>query len=134
MEKRPGILIVEPRHNVRTFLEMTLSQAGARVFSAVNLASALLQLRVLQPDLIIIGSGWQERQGGAALAQIRALSSSPLLALGDDTGATLGPGFAETLPYPYHVGQLCATVAQLLARGDGPCPSGGSPNSSATNS
>ncbi len=115
MEKRPGILIIEARHNVRTFLEMTLSQGGARVFSAVNLASALLQLRVLQPDLIIIGLDGQDGEVSAVLAQIRAVSTSPLLALGDDPGVASGPGIAGILPYPYHVSQLCTMVAQLLA-------------------
>lgn len=114
MGKRPSVLIIEARQNTRTFLEMTLSQEGVRVFSAINLASALLQLRVLQPDLIILGLGQQEYEAGAALAQIRALSLSPLLLLGDGSGGRPGPGIAEILPYPYHAGQLCATVAQLL--------------------
>lgn len=120
MEKRPGILIIEARHNIRTFLEMTLSQAGARVFSAVNLASALLQLRVLQPDLIILGLGQAEHEECAALAQIRALSASPLLALASDSDTALPPGIAAILPYPYQVGQLCATVARLLEGRDEP--------------
>ena len=55
MRTRPSVLIVEPQQNTRTFLEMTLSQEGVRVFSAVSLQSALLQLRILQPDLIIVG-------------------------------------------------------------------------------
>lgn len=114
MEKRPGILIVEARHNIRTFLEMTLSQEGVQVFSAVNLASALLQLRVLQPDLIIVGVGPRECEECAALSQIRALSSSPLLVLGDGSDTTARPDSAEILPYPYQVGQLCAKVAQML--------------------
>lgn len=114
MKRRPSILIVEPRQNMRTFLEMTFAQEGISVFSAVNFDSALLQLRVLHPDLIIIGAGQHREDENVVLAQIKALSASPLLALGDDSGEAPRPGVTEVLPYPYHVEQLCAKVAQLL--------------------
>jgi DNA-binding response OmpR family regulator len=120
MEKRPSILIIEPRHSTRTFLEMTLCHEGMRVFSAMNLSSALLQLRVLQPDLIIIGLGRQELEASDAAAQIKALSHSPLLALGHGNGVALGAGFAGVLPYPFGPGQLCAEISGLLGR---PCAS-----------
>ena len=120
MDKRPSILIIEPRHSTRTFLEMTLCHEGMRVFSAVNLSSALLQLRVLQPDLIIIGLGRPELEASDAAAQIKSLSHSPLLALGHGNGAALGVGFAGVLPYPFGPGQLCAEIAGLLGR---PCAS-----------
>ena len=71
MQKRPSILIIESRQNARTFLEMTLCYEGMRVFSAVNLSSALLQLRVLQPDLIIIGSGRHELEASDAWRRSR---------------------------------------------------------------
>ena len=114
MVSRPGILIVESRQNTRTFLEMTLSQEGFSVSSAVNLNSALLQLRVLRPDLIIVGFDQLEFDVDAAVAQFKALSSAPLLARGDGDGAPPVPGIADTLSCPLNVGQLCAKVARLL--------------------
>ena len=114
MGKRSSVLIVESRQNIRTFLEMTLNQEGVRVFSAVNLSSALLQLRVLQPDLIIIGLDQLELDVDAAVAQIKALSSAPLLALGDGAGVTPVQGISDTLHYPLIAGQFCAKVATLL--------------------
>jgi DNA-binding response OmpR family regulator len=118
MEKRPSVLIIEPQQSTRTTLEMTLSHEGLRVFSAVTLDSALLQLRVLQPDLIIIDLDGQEPERSVAVAQIRALSPAPLLALGsaDKAGAPPRQGVVDTLPYPFNVGQLCVKVAMLLDR------------------
>ena len=116
MEKRPNILIIEPRSNIRTFLEMTLSHEGMRVFTAVNLNSALLQLRVLQPDLIIVGGAYDELQESNAVTKIKALSHSPLLAVGHGNGVAAWPGIAASLPYPLGPGQLCAKVAGLLDR------------------
>jgi DNA-binding NtrC family response regulator len=116
MGKRPSVLVIEPQQSARTTLEMTLSHEGMRVFSAVSLDSALLQLRVLQPDLIIIGLDRQALEDSAATVQIRALSPAPLLVLGHEDGATPAamPGIADSLPYPLNVEQLCAKVAKLL--------------------
>ena len=123
MEKRPSVLIIEPQQSTRTTLEMTLSHEGLRVFSAVTLDSALLQLRILQPDLIIVDFDGQEPEESVAVAQIGALSPAPLLALGaaDDAGAPPRQGITDTLPYPLNIGQLCARVAMLLDRSRLPC-------------
>ena len=86
MQRRPSVLIIESRHSTRTLLEMTLSHAGLRVYSAVSLDSALLQLRVLEPDLILVGFDHAGPAESSAAVQIRALSASPLLALADETG------------------------------------------------
>lgn len=116
MGKRPSVLIIEPQQSTRTTLEMTLSHEGLRVFSAVSLDSALLQLRVLRPDLIIVGFHRDDPEECAAVTQINALSPSPLLALGHEDGGTAAamPGFADSLSYPLDVEQLCAKVAGLL--------------------
>jgi DNA-binding response OmpR family regulator len=112
---RPSVLIIESHQSTRTFMEMTLSQEGLRVFSAISLSSALLQLRVIQPNLIILGIDWHEIEQGQAVDQIRTLCPAPLLALGGKNGATTGPGIADTLPYPYSVGELCIKVSALLS-------------------
>jgi DNA-binding response OmpR family regulator len=114
MGKRPSVLVIEPQQSTRTTLEMMLSHEGLRVFSATSLGSALLQLRVLQPDLIIIGFDGQELAESAAVAQVKALSPAPVLVLGNATGTSRGPGVADCLTYPLNIEQLCAKVALLL--------------------
>jgi DNA-binding response OmpR family regulator len=114
MGNRPSVLIIEPQRSTRTSLEMTLSCEGMRVFSAISLGSALLQLRILQPDLIIVGFDGQELDESAAVTQIKALSPSPLLVLGRSADAPARPGIAGTLPYPLDMAQLSAKIAGLL--------------------
>ena len=63
------VLIIEPRRSVRTMLEMILCGEGLQVFAATSLHSALLQLRVLQPDLIILGTAGAARDGGGPRVQ-----------------------------------------------------------------
>lgn len=114
MVTRPSILVIEPQQSTRTTLEMTLSHEGMRVFSAISLDSALLQLRVLQPDLIIVGFDRQKPDESIAVTQIKMLSRAPLLALEDGTDGAPVPDFADTLSYPLNVELLCAKVAMLL--------------------
>ena len=114
MRRRVSVLIVESRLGTRTFLELTLGQEGMRVFSAVSLNSALLQLRTLRPDLIIIGSEGQEHGEGVAETRIKALSAAPLLVLGNGADTAPAPGGAVPAPFLLNAGELCASVAQAL--------------------
>ena len=114
MGKRPSVLVIEQQQSTRTTLEMTLSHEGMRVFSATSLGSALLQLRVLRPDLIIVSFDRYDPEECAAVAQIKALSPAPVLVLGNATGTSRGPGSADCLTYPLNIEQLCAKVALVL--------------------
>jgi DNA-binding response OmpR family regulator len=117
MADSPIIFVIEARQNIRTMLEMTLSSERIRVFSATSLSSALLQLRVLQPDLIIVGSDGPELFTRTAVAQIKALSNVPLLLLGCATATMTVAGVDGTLLYPLDAGDLCAKVFGSLYGG-----------------
>lgn len=104
------ILIVEPRRSMRTMLEMILTGEGLQIFAAATLRSALLQLRVLQPDLIILGA---VNDAGSAVAVIRAISPARVLAL-DGAGSTAEPGADRNLAHPFSASELCAAVLGLL--------------------
>jgi hypothetical protein len=135
MPESPIIFVIEARQNVRTMLEMTLSSMTSssatsslttssmtasseriRVFSAVSLGSALLQLRVLHPDLIIVGSDGPELTTRAAVAQVKALAGVPLLLLGWETAPKI-PGVDGTLRYPLDIGELFVKVMGVLCGG-----------------
>jgi DNA-binding response OmpR family regulator len=97
-----------------TISSMTLISERIKVFSAISLSSALLQLRVLQPNLIIVGSDGPGMSMGSAVAQIKALSDVPLLLLGHETAVMTVAGVDDTLRYPLDAGELCAKVAGSL--------------------
>jgi len=131
MAENPTIFVIEARQNVRTMLEMTLSSMTLssmsvasmtmaseriKVFSAISLSSALLQLRVLQPDLIIVGSDGPGMSTRSAVAQIKALSNVPLLLLGHAAATLTVAGDDDTLRDPLDAGELSAKVAGSLCR------------------
>jgi two-component system, OmpR family, KDP operon response regulator KdpE len=114
MAENPIIFVIEARQNVRTMLELTLASERIKVFSAISLSSALLQLRVLQPDLIIVGSDGPGMCTRTAVAQIKALSDVPLLLLESETATATVAGVDDTLRYPLDAGELCAKVLGSL--------------------
>jgi DNA-binding response OmpR family regulator len=81
MNEKPRVLIVDDDQAVRTLLELALSHTGFQVFSAPNGSSALLQLRVVQPDLLILDILMPGLDGWETLQQIREFSSIPILIL-----------------------------------------------------
>ena len=81
MNERPRVLIVDDDQDVRTLLELALSHGGFQVSSAPNGSSALLQLRVVQPDVVILDILMPAPDGWETLRQIRALSNVPVLIL-----------------------------------------------------
>lgn len=95
---------------------MTLSREGLQVFSAANLNSALLQLRVLQPDLIIISGDCPAQEPSDAERQIRALSAAPLLMLTGSIAANIEPGGARSSLF--NVEKLRAAVACAFGERD----------------
>ena len=108
------VLIVEPRRSVRTMLEMILCGEGLQVFSAASLRSALLQLRVLQPDLIILDADTTGSEGGSPISEIRALSKARVMALDGKGAGGSAPGADHTLAHPFGASELCAVVSLLL--------------------
>jgi len=114
MGQRHQVLIVEPRRSVRTMLEMILCGEGLQVFSAASLRSALLQLRVLHPDLIILGTAGAVWDGGSPVSEIHALSQARVLALAGISGGEPAHGADRTLAYPFGASELCAAVSGLL--------------------
>ena len=81
MNERPRVLIVDDDQAVRTLLELALSHGGFQVFSAPNGSSALLQIRVIQPDLVILDLLMPDPDGWRTLQKIREVSAVPILIL-----------------------------------------------------
>lgn len=122
MKERPRVLIVDDDQDVRTLLELALSHAGFQVFSAPNGSSALLQLRVVQPDLVILDVLMPEPDGWRTLQQIREFSSVPILILTaltapDVKQQCLAQGADSYLTKPIDVQNLQAQ-ALALAQGN----------------
>ncbi|MGD8623516.1 MAG: response regulator [Anaerolineae bacterium] len=122
MKERPKVLIVDDDQDVRTLLELALSHAGFQVFSAPNGSSALLQLRVVQPDLVILDVLMPDPDGWRTLQRIREFSTVPVLILTavNEAGVgqkSLAQGADGYLRKPVDVQEL-QRQAQVLIQGD----------------
>jgi len=114
------ILIVEGDPETCKELERAFSHGGFQAFTAANRDSAMFQLALTRPDVVILdlvpGTGGHE-----ALSRIRELSSVPVIALTalDDTDAIIGSlnnGADHTMVKPLNVQELQARVRALIRR------------------
>jgi DNA-binding response OmpR family regulator len=81
MQERAKVLIVEDSQDVRTLLEMALSHGGFQIFSAPTGNSALLQLDIVKPDLIILDILMPGLDGWETLRRVRETSNVPVIVL-----------------------------------------------------
>jgi DNA-binding response OmpR family regulator len=121
MEERPRVLIVDDNQGTRILLELALSHQGFQVFSAPSGTSALLQLRVVQPDLIILDILMPGIDGWDTLEQIRAFSNIPIIVLTalDDPNVkkkSLAQGANACLTKPLNLRDLRAQASALVQR------------------
>jgi DNA-binding response OmpR family regulator len=118
------ILIANNRRDMRTLLELALSDAGFQVFSAPSGKSALLQMDVVSPQLIILDGQMPGMDGWETLRRIRAQSAVPVIVLlgldGDNQPACLAAGADACLVEPFNIQELFARVYTLLSPEQGP--------------
>ncbi len=80
-KNRSKILIVAADHNLRTLLELAFSHNGFLVFLAPSTHSALLQIGVLHPDLIILDALLPDINLAQTAGAAQELYESPVLLL-----------------------------------------------------
>jgi DNA-binding response OmpR family regulator len=121
MEKAQArILIAANNRATRTLLELALSEAGFQVFSAPSGNSALLQMDVVAPQLVVLDGQLPEMDGWEPLRRIRERSTVPIVVFAgpaDDAGQScLEAGADVCLPNPLDIQELDSQVRALLAR------------------
>jgi DNA-binding response OmpR family regulator len=119
MTERPSVLVVDDDQAVRTLLELALSHGGFQVFSAPNGSSALLQIRIVQPDLVILDILMPDLDGWGTLQRIREVSTVPILILtameeGDMVKTCLSRGANGYLPKPVDMQDLQTRARDLV--------------------
>jgi DNA-binding response OmpR family regulator len=115
------ILIVTDDPVMQNLLVRALSGNGYRSFTAPDGGSAILQVGLTQPDLVILDVPWPGRDRWRTLRRIRELSSVPLIALvsvEDQEGGSesLDRGADAFLTKPFDLQELEARVRALLRR------------------
>ena len=109
------ILAVEDDKNIAQMLELTLEREGYRVIGASTGQSAIPEVRTRNPDLILLDLGLPDVEGLSLLADLRALTPSPIIVvsadhLERDKVKALDAGANDYLTKPFSTPELLARI------------------------
>jgi DNA-binding response OmpR family regulator len=118
-EKR--ILIVENDPSVQNAMLHAFSREGFQASVAPDNTSAVFQLVLTKPDLIILNLLALGQEGQRTLAQMREFSTAPLIGIADpdDTDtivSSLDSGADQVITQPLNLKELQARARALLRR------------------
>jgi signal transduction histidine kinase len=119
-----SVLVVDDDMDSRNVICQLLENQGASVATAGSSSDAFDRFRQLRPDVLISDIGMPEEDGYTLIRRVRALADGdggkvPAIALTayvrpEDTAAALSAGYQRHITKPVDVGQLVATVAELV--------------------
>lgn len=120
--KRPRILVVDDEPQILRFLGTSLKAHGYEVLEAATGGEGVELAQQERPDLIILDLGLPDIDGIDVLAQVREMSSVPVIVLSAREGETdkvgaLDLGADDYVTKPFGVGELMARVRTTLRRG-----------------
>ena len=115
------VLIVDDEISIRRFLRVALSGQGFTVFEAATGESALLELTMQRPDLLILDLGLPDIDGLEVTRRFREWSQTPIIILSvreqeEDKIAALDLGADDYLTKPFGMGELLARIRTVLRR------------------
>lgn len=127
------ILVVDDDEPLRTRLQRYLMTNEFRVTTADGAASARENLRILQPDLIVLDVTMPGENGLALTASLRETGNdTPILLLTargdpDDRIAGFEAGADDYLPKPFEPKELLLRIRAMLRRANATPPPSGAP-------
>jgi two-component system copper resistance phosphate regulon response regulator CusR len=116
------LLIVEDEHEIQSFLQQALSQAGYSVDTAPDGRTAANFVAVNQYDILIVDLGLPDQDGISLIMRLRQMGvQAPVLILSarrsvDDRVRGLEQGGDDYLTKPFALAELLARLRNLLKR------------------
>lgn len=119
------ILVVDDEPRMIKFVQYNLELDGFRVISAANGQEAVVRVRELLPDLVVMDVMMPELDGFAALKQIREVSDVPVIMLTvkdeeSDKHLAFAAGSDDYVTKPFSPRELSDRIKAVLRRASGP--------------
>lgn len=117
------VLVADSEPRLLRVLGNDLSALGYEVVMASGAAAALETVARLLPDLVILGAGLPEKDGGELIAALRGWTTVPILVLSVRSNAAdiidaLDSGADDYLAEPFPMEVLTAKLRALLRRAE----------------
>lgn len=121
LDRPPHLLIVDDDDRIRELLKRYLTQAGARVSSAADAASARRLLESMDFDLLILDVMMPVEDGFSLAESVRRSSKVPILLLTargmpEDRIRGLSIGADDYVPKPFEPEELALRINAILRR------------------
>ena len=121
------VLVIDDDPQVRTLVARLLAQEGYETHVAADADEAVVALKSLSPDLVLLDVMMPHTDGIDLLADIRTRSSIPIIMLtgrGDEADRILGlrTGADDYVVKPFSPGELTARIESVMRR-SAPAPS-----------
>jgi DNA-binding response OmpR family regulator len=118
------VLLVEDERKLRELVRSYLERAGLTVLSTESGAEAISLASTTSPDLIVLDLGLPDVPGETVVAEVRAISATPVLMLTAKSGAEdrirgLELGADDYLTKPFSPRELVLRCQAILRRGGG---------------
>ncbi|MBX7235732.1 MAG: response regulator transcription factor [Caldilineales bacterium] len=119
------ILVVDDEPRMIKFVQYNLELDGFRVISAANGQEAVVRVRELLPDLVVMDVMMPELDGFEALKQIREVSDVPVIMLTvkdeeSDKHLAFAAGSDDYVTKPFSPRELSDRIKAVLRRASGP--------------
>lgn len=121
------VLVIDDDPQVRTLVARLLAQEGYEAHVAADAEEAVVALKTVSPDLVLLDVMMPHTDGIDLLADIRTRSTIPIIMLtgrGDEADRILGlrTGADDYVVKPFSPGELTARIESVLRR-SAPAPS-----------
>jgi two-component system KDP operon response regulator KdpE len=107
--------IVDDEVQIRRFLRISLEANGYQVYEAENGKTALAEIPLRHPDLVLLDLGLPDMDGITVLKRLREWTQTPVIVLSvrssdKDKIAALDAGADDYLTKPFSIGELLARL------------------------
>lgn len=119
MSQDATIAIIEDEAEILRFLRTTLPAHGFRIYEAITGQKGLIEVKMRNPDLILLDLGLPDMDGTDVIRQVREWTSTPIIVLSareqeQQKVAALDLGADDYVTKPFGINELLARMRTAL--------------------